>query len=71
MNLSYLIRLRVATIPLQIQPLCNPFHPEYVMAATCPLSESQPAQQRKHIIETYVGVRAAINNPLSQLCVSA
>ena len=55
-DLSYLVRLCVATIALQVYSFSDTRFPENMMAAPCPLIESQAQQEQTEIIESYISV---------------
>ena len=55
-DLSYLVRLCVATIALQVYSLADTRFPENVMAAPCPLTESQAQQEHTEIVESDISV---------------
>ena len=65
-DLSYLIRLCVTSVTLDIHPLKDTLFPEIVMTSLHPLSKPQSQQKQTKIVEADIRVGAATQYPLSQ-----
>ena len=56
-DLAHLVRLSMASVTLDVQPLADALLPEGVMTATNPFNESQTQEERAQIVEANVRVR--------------
>jgi len=70
-NLTNLINLGSASLPLKIDQLSDALPPEDVVAAPSALLKPQPTQHPDKIIETDVRVRLTLEYPKPQLLMLA
>jgi hypothetical protein len=63
-DLPHLVGLGMAPVALDIQPLTDALLSEVVMAPTDSLSESQAQEEMTKVVELYVRIRPATQEPL-------